>query len=194
MSKDNNDEDWFGEVIETTTRHTIRYLPKYIEEDDRWYKLCHELRSASEDDRFTLILGCRGGDVETGLEVIHAMKESKAMVMTQVNGPCYSMGAILAISGSLMAFKCKEPYLMFHNNSGTEAGKGKERFDSMIQFDQLWRMAMKEYCTPFLTDEEISFILNDNDIYVKINNRRELIKRCKRHFPDYAEVYKVKRK
>ncbi len=167
------------------------YINDSIDASTKWFKLMHKLRNAENIDKFILYLNNFGGDVHVGLQLIHAMKESPATIITVVDGNCYSMGSIICLASDMMIWSGTSSRLMFHNCSDHHVGKGKELFDAVIESRESWRAAITEYCIPFLTDEEIEDLMDDKDVYIKLDGQEECIARCKRQFPEGKQTYKI---
>ncbi len=179
----------YPKEIKQTTYNV--YITDEIEKHSDWFKLMNKLRTAEATDRFVLYLNNFGGAVNVGLQLIHAMKESPADIITAVDGNCYSMGSIICLASDMMIWSGTSSRLMFHNCSGGHSGKAKETLDAVINSNDAWRDALIEYTTPFLTEDEIEAILEDKDVYCMLDGKEECVQRCKRHFEAAKSIYKV---
>lgn len=178
---DNVDKDnyYIKSSVKVQTTYSI-YINNDIESNHVYPELLHKLRTISEIDIVNLYLASNGGYCDAGFQIIHAIKDCKGPVNIIVDSPCYSMGAIIAVCGDSLTFK-PNTFLMFHNYSGGNHGKGKEMKQAMLESDVWIRTNFKYYCTPFLTDEEMTLLDNDQDVYVHSWDKG-LTKRLARHY------------
>lgn len=173
--------DYFKiKTIVSSEEHHI-YLSDYVHFETSVYTdLIHFLKNAPANDVVKIHLANFGGSVHAGLQLAHAIKECQALTIVDVSAPCYSMGAILALCGRCVVTR-PTSYLMFHNYSGGESGKGAELKTSIGEFSKHFEKILRYFCTPFLTEKEVKSLLKDEDVYVHFDNQ-EFIKRLKRHF------------
>ena len=178
---DGGDEKPF-EIIRHA-RHVVDYsiyLSENVESNFEYVKLLETLRRVTKDDSVTLYLANYGGYCSTGFQIANAIKECKSGVDIIVDAPCFSMAAILAVSGKSLKMN-PGTFLMFHNYSGGDYGKGKERLDATVHYYEHFQKAIKNVCYPFLTKDELDAIKHDKDVYISWDERG-LKNRMKRHF------------
>jgi ATP-dependent protease ClpP protease subunit len=96
------------------------------------------------------------------------------------------MGAILAVSGDSIKMY-PGSYLMFHNYSGGDHGKGREKLMAASEFDEHFKFTMSSICYPFLSKVELANLFKDQDLYVRSTDKC-LIERVKRHFKTQQKV------
>lgn len=157
------------------------YLGTGVDLEDCYAELLHLLRrEVKEKDEVVIHLGNFGGSCHLGVQIINAVKHCKGKVHMQVEFPCYSMGAIMAVSGNSLTLE-DDTFLMFHNYSGGSYGKGQEKMDAMVHTDAWLKKAFKRRCTPFLTKPELTKLFQDQDVYVHADGKG-LKARMKRHF------------
>ncbi len=162
-------------------RHDI-YLADDIADDSADYTdLIHFLSDkVSPDDIIQLHLANLGGSTHSGVMLAHAIKRCQATVLISVEAPCYSMGAIIALTGDALTMR-PGTFLMFHNYSGGFYGKGREIVDLVTTFNVHIVDSLKHFCYPFLSKKEINVLAKDQDVYV-MSTEEKLIDRLKRHF------------
>lgn len=144
----------------------------------RYLKLLQTLKNAQEGDIIHIHMSNFGGACHVGFRIAHNIKASKAKVHMHVEAPCYSMGAILAVCGDELTM-CPGTFLMFHNYSGGESGKGGEMKMAIKEYSKHFRDSLEYFCSPFLTEDEITKLVKDIDVYIHARNYK---KRAKRHF------------
>lgn len=181
-SEENDDKPCFFMEERVVSSKLDIVLGDDIQLGFRYAKLLDRLRNLEPEIAYiNLYLNNFGGYTEGGNPLFHAFQQCEVPVRVHVLGNCYSMGAILALCGTSLIM-APDTFLHFHNFSGSEAGKGKEMLDmTKAHAEALWRWD-KKFLSPFLTDEEIDLIKNDQDVYVYEWKKAALKKRIKRHF------------
>lgn len=165
------------------TQHAVViYLSEQIENNFAYVELLETLRNADANDKVLLYLANYGGLCSTGFQIVNAIKECECGVDIVVDAPCYSMGAIIAVSGASLTMN-PGTFLMFHNYSGGDYGKGKERLDATKHFYDHFHRHLERTCAPFLDKKELEALKNDNDVYVSADDKYTG-KRIKRHFKE----------
>ncbi len=138
------------------------------------------LDEAEGRDKVIFHLDSPGGYLSTGVRLVNAVKSCEAHITMSVDAPSYSMASILALTGNELVFQ-PHTFLMFHNYSGGEYGKGGEiRASYEASTKWIYRFFV-ESCSPFLTEEELQTMMLDQDLYIH-DNDKDLSKRIKRHF------------
>lgn len=186
LAEQRDDEDEDCSLIKifskpTTTWHHDVYLDSYFDSDPHNYtELLHKLRSMSSQDTATFYLKNYGGDCQMAYSLCHAAKSCKGTITMFVESPCYSMGAIIALCGQKLHMNYGT-FLMFHNYTATDRGKGAELLQKVKTADSWLQGQVKYLCSPFLTDKELAALAKDEDVYI-FENKPGLAKRIKRHF------------
>lgn len=179
----NSDENERPFEIIRHARHSSDYsiyLSENVESNFEYVKLLDTLRRVKKGDTVTMYLANYGGYCSTGFQIVNAIKECEAGVDVVVDAPCYSMAAILAVSGKSLKMN-PGTFLMFHNYSGGDYGKGRERLDATVHYYDHFHKHLKEVVSPFLDKYELEQLRNDKDVYVDYYDK-DLAKRISRHF------------
>ena len=128
----------------------------------------HELQaiySANENDTVYVHLCTGGGSLWTMCQFRSALASCRAHTVAVIEGPCHSAGSMLALC-------CKElvvhdtAYMLIHNYSGGDFGKGKELVESVLQGDAWLENLFHSVYKDFLTKEEVIRVRNDHDIHL----------------------------
>lgn len=140
------------------------YLTDDIEEPDRYHQMCQVLRQATERDQVYIHLNSGGGRLDSTVQIIAAMRESKAEVVTVADGVVASAATLLFLAGDGYIVN---PHCLFmvHNFSGGAYGKGHE-LESQIFADIKWftRIANDLY-EGFLTKAEARKVFKGEDYW-----------------------------
>lgn len=149
------------------------YLCGDIESADEYIPWFDTIRHSSESDVIKFYINSYGGDVFTAIQFMRALKETSATVIMSVEGACMSAATMIFLCGE--SFEVSEHSMfMFHNYSGGTVGKGGEMLDQ-LQHERAWsEKLLRDIYEDFLTDDEITSILNNKDIWM---DGHEVIKR-----------------
>jgi ATP-dependent protease ClpP protease subunit len=167
--------------VKEETQTCIVELGNYVEHEFVYSRLLSQLRDLPTNcDRVELRLANFGGSCHKGIELFNAFKECLVPVDVVVVSPSYSCGAILALCGRSLTLK-PGAFLMYHNYSSDEVGKGGELVQAVTQWDESFHVWLSTILHPFLTTKELQKLKVDGDVYVKWYDA-DLATRIKRHF------------
>ncbi len=177
----NNSSTTPPEVIElpyriteaTSTQKTISvYISEHLDSAEMYVELLDKLRNTSPQDIVYIYLNTAGGYIDTGIQLINAMKDCKARVITVLDGTVCSMGALIYLAADeyIVHDNCR---LMFHNYSGGTYGKGHEQIAELASSVDWYTQMFAEICFPFLSEEEIEEVIVGQDLWLSSDDIRE---------------------
>lgn len=147
-------------------KHLVFYINDQIYEPKYYTDMIYRISTASIQDIVYINLNTPGGDLFTGIEIINAMHNSQAKIVTSISAEASSVGAILFLAGDEYRVN-PNTLLMFHNYSGGgNNGKGHEQLSQINALRGLYAQLMKNICYPFLSIDEIDSVMNDKDIWL----------------------------
>lgn len=148
------------------TQHTHYYLSKGIGEPEGYVDMIYRITHASPNDVIFIHLNTPGGQIDTGVQLINAMKNSQAKIVTVLESTAYSLGTLIFLSGDEMVVN-EHCMMMFHNFNGGLIGKGNELV-SELEATVKWFAALAEdIYIPFLTREEYERIVRGEDMWMQ---------------------------
>ncbi len=165
------------------------YLVEPLEDPLVYVDVLNELHNAGPDDVFHFHINNPGGDVMIGIQLINAMKNSKATTVTYLESFVASMSAIIFMCGDIKVVN-DDGLLMFHNFSGAIFGKGHEQRSQLLATTDWFLDMIRNNCMPFLTENEITRIERGEDLYINSKETRtrldqlELVKQAKQKHGD----------
>jgi ATP-dependent Clp protease protease subunit len=162
---------------ELVARSTNIYLSKEIGPPHKYVSLIEQFRCAQRDDTIMFYLNTPGGYLDTGIQIIHAMRDCPARVITVMDGMVGSMGALIFLAGRECIVHDYSK-LMFHNYSSGTFGKGHEQIAQINAISQQYSEMLKDIATPFLTEQEIQNIIDGQDMWLspdEVRERMELV-------------------
>jgi len=148
-----------------TTSQLHSFYINTIEPAENYTEWFEAIRNAPEQDIVKLHINSYGGDLFCALQWMRVLNECQAVRLMSVEGACMSAATLLFLQGD--AFEVSDHSMfMFHNYSGGVIGKGGEMIDQ-LQHERDWsEKLMRDSYKDFLTDREITSMLNNKDIWM----------------------------
>lgn len=141
------------------------YLLGEIESSEEYIQWFDTIRHASETDVVKIYINSHGGDVFTAIQFMRVLQETDANVVMSVEGQCASAATMIMLCGHRFEISDHSTF-MFHNYSGGTFGKGGEMLDQ-LQHERKWsERLLREVYKDFLTEDEITSVLNNKDIWM----------------------------
>lgn len=129
----------------------------YIE----WNQL---LRRAGPHDVVYIHINSYGGQINTAIQMIRAIRESEATVVTSIEGACMSAATMIFLQGDMCEVSDHSQF-MVHTYSGGFWGKGSD-INAQVMHDTSWIMSlMKDVYAGFFSDAEIKDIIEGKDFW-----------------------------
>jgi ATP-dependent protease ClpP protease subunit len=147
-----------------------------IGEPKAYRELFFLLRNASNQDVIVLYINSPGGNLDTGISIINAIRSCPGRVASVLTGPVCSMAPLIALVADKV-FVEEDVYMMFHDYSGGAVGKGNEQLAQIKVEKAFYDELFKRIVKGFLNTKEINRILTGSDLYL---DRSDIIKRLKK--------------
>lgn len=141
------------------------YLSSEIGDPDEYIGLLNELRNCRETDVVKIRINCPGGNLFTTIQLLQAMSECQAHIIASVEGACMSAATLIFLCADEFQIT-NHSMFMFHNYSGGTIGKGGEMYQSVVHERKWSEGLLRDIYGDFLTDAEITELLNDKDIWM----------------------------
>lgn len=141
------------------------YLSGMIGPPEAYIDFIHVLRAAPPDDVIHLHLNTSGGRLDTGVQIINAIKSSSCAVICSLEAEAHSLGTLifLACDEWIVHENCT---MMFHQYSGGTFGKGNEQAAQVNANNEWFASLAKDLYVPFLSEEEVNMILQGQDLWM----------------------------
>lgn len=185
-NKNNDDDDGRPQLVAVplpykmfqSVRHqqiTDFYLSEPIGAPADYASMIHHIASASAADIVYIHLNTPGGRLDTGIQLINAMKESQARIVAVLDSKAYSLGTMIFLAADefIVHENCT---FMIHNYSSATFGKGNEQKAEMQATERWFEKLANKYYFPFLSKEEISKVLNGQDIWMDSDEVKKRLK------------------
>lgn len=168
---DKNYEEINGYSLATSTEYHFE-VNKEIACPEQFEELIGCLRQASPNDTIYIHLNSPGGCLETTIQVIGAMRNSQATVVTCAEGMVASGAAAIYFAGEMMTLVPHCTFLI-HTSRGGDGGKLPDRAAYLMhlkeQMDELYNDIFGE----FLSDEELEQVANGRELFLSSKDVEE---------------------
>lgn len=148
------------------------YLSGDIGESIEYSNLCDIFRSAPDNSTILFYINSSGGDLGSTLQILNAMNDSEAEIVTICDGAAHSAAGLLFLGSNQFMLK-EHSIMMCHNYIGGGMGKGNEimnRFDFANKHihDVMWK-----YYEGFLNKSEFDQMTAGRDFWFNGNEIKE---------------------
>ena len=148
------------------------YISEEIQDPNLYIDMIHCFNVAGPNDIIYLHLNTSGGRLDTGVQIINAMKNSQAKVVTILECMAYSLGTLIFLSGHELVVN-DNCVMMLHNFKGGVIGKGNELTSQLDATVKWFNMLAKEIYIPFLTEDEFNRIIKGEDLWMQSDEIRK---------------------
>jgi len=151
---------------ETVKSRLSFYLSGAILSPGAYVEMIDRIRNAKSDEDLYIYINSTGGDLDTGIQLMNAMRQSEATITTVLDSQAYSMAALLFLSGDKKLVG-NHALMMFHQYSSDLGGKGNELLAEVTMSARWFANIMADLCSPFLSQKEIADVLTGKDIWLE---------------------------
>lgn len=176
------------------------YLHDTIESPDKYIEWNQLFRRAGPNDVIYVHINSHGGQINTAVQMMRAMRETEATLVTSIEGACLSAATMIFLCGDVCEVSDHSQF-MVHTYSGGSWGKGSEMI-SQITHDADWiSELMHDVYAGFFTKKEIDDIISGVDMWIKpdevvvrLNKRGEYLEKMKKQAEKPVPTPKTTRK
>lgn len=177
-----------------TCQHVHFYLSEEIRDPTGYTDMIYRISAASPADTVFIHLNTPGGQLDTGVQIINAMQNSQAKIVTILESMAYSLGTLIFLAGDEMVVN-ENCMMMFHNFNGGLIGKGNELTSQLDATVKWFGSLAKNIYIPFLTESEFERIARGEDLWMQspeIRVRLENMVKEMQRIADQEEQEKAK--
>ena len=141
------------------------YLSEAIGDPSEYTEMIHRIRSGMPNEVFHVHLNTPGGRLDTGVQIVNAMRASEAHIVSSLEAEAHSLGTLIFLAADefLVHDNC---IMMFHNYNGGVWGKGNEQEAQVVATIKWFSEIARDIYIPFLSEEEVDRILKGEDLWV----------------------------
>jgi ATP-dependent protease ClpP protease subunit len=161
--QDNNLIKCYTQVISVNIYHF--YISDEIQDYKQFQELIHVLKTAEAHDKIIIYLNCPGGDLYVTIQIINAIRTSRATVITCMDGKVYSAATLIFLAGHEFIVN-KNCSFMIHSYSEGNFGKGNEIVSRINHVSDWFQKLTRDIYGGFLSETEIKDVLEGKDIWL----------------------------
>jgi len=169
------------EVYPIARRIVIR-INSPIGEPDEWSEEVSAIQTATENDIIHIYINSPGGNLFTATELLSAMLQSKAHIITEITGEACSAGMLLFLAGHEFMVSDDASAMCHGASYGAYGTQGQVHDNVMHSTKHLTKLAYKYY-EGFLETDEIERLLEGKEYWMEAE---EIIERLEKR-ADYWE-------
>lgn len=153
------------------------YIHGEVGDSDEYVDLLDTLYTSGETDIIMIHLNTPGGYLNTAVEIIHAIAQCKATVITCADGQVASAGSLIFFAGHtfLIGEFCE---VMLHDGSGGNIGKINENLKSAEFTAKRLSHIYHTVYGRFFEWEEVEAILDGKDLYLDSIEVEQIIEKA----------------
>jgi len=169
-SEPNPPVHYYQEHITNIIHHF--YLSTDIGPATHYVEMIHAIRTAAPTDVVFIHLNSAGGHLDTGIQIINAMRESRAHIICSIESEAYSMASLIFLSADefIVHENCM---LMIHNFSSGMVGKGNEQRLRLDATSTLFERFARPLYVPFISEDEFDGVLDGKDMWFHTDEIRD---------------------
>lgn len=141
------------------------YIIDEIGEANSFLDLINTLKTAEEHDTIFIYLNTPGGSLRTTVQILSAMRQCQAMVVTCLEGEVCSAGTLIFLAGKKHVVNANCTF-MIHNYSQWLGGKGNEVALRVKYSEQYFKKLALDLYNGFLSEEEIQSVIEGKDYWM----------------------------
>lgn len=159
-----------------TAQQVHFYISKLIGPPDEYIDMIHRTAVAGPQDTIFIHLNTPGGHLDTGVQIINAMQNSQAKIVTILECAAYSLGTLIFLAGDEMVVN-DNCLMMFHNFNGGLTGKGNEMVSELAASVKWFLDLATDIYLPFLTESELDRLIKGEDMWMQTPEIRSRLER-----------------
>jgi ATP-dependent Clp protease protease subunit len=154
----------FKQVIPVSIHHF--YVVEEIKQVEYYLNMINTIRTAEQHDTVFIYLNTPGGSLHTAIQIIAAIRQSAATIVTCLEGEVCSAGTMIFLAGHkhVVSQNCT---FMIHNYSQWVGGKGNDITIQVKYTESYFRKLADDIYGGFLTKEEIESVLEGKDFWME---------------------------
>ena len=168
-------------MIETTPRVFSRtqalvdsdiYVVGSIDAPKNYLEEFQTFKDAKEGENINMFINSGGGRLDTAVQYLTNMRNTAATTTSHLEGVCHSAATLLFLGADNWVVN-PNALMLIHNYSGGAFGKGDELMSNVTANDKWVKGVMSSAYEGFLTEEEISLVYKNQDLWLESDEIEE---------------------
>lgn len=141
------------------------YLSDNIVDSSRYIEMINILKTAEEHDTVYLYINNTGGELSTAIQIITAMNESSATIITSLEGEACSAATMIFLSGQQFVINANCSFMIHYYSTGL-FGKGNDVETNILFNRKYFKELYMNIYRGFLTEDEVISVIDGRDIWL----------------------------
>lgn len=167
--KERKPYNYFEQAVHSKIHHF--YISEGIGSPEKYVDMVHRIRMAGPEETVCIHLNSPGGSIDTGVQIINAMRSSQANIVASVESEACSLATMIFLAADEMVVH-DDCIMMFHNFSAGAYGKGHELKANIKGVSDWIEAFMRRLYIPFLTEKEFERLLKGEDFWMQSDEIR----------------------
>ena len=172
--KEKKPYNYFEQIAATKIHHF--YISEGIGSPEKYVDMIHRIRMAGPEETVCIHLNSPGGSIDTGVQIINAMRASEANIICSVESEACSLATMIFLAADEMVVH-DDCMMMFHNFSGGAYGKGHELKANVKGVSDWIEGFMRRLYIPFFSEQEFDRLLKGEDFWMQSDEIRDRLKK-----------------
>jgi ATP-dependent Clp protease, protease subunit len=162
MAGGNQKVPTYSQVVPVNIHHF--YLTGTVDEPEKYTEMVQVMKTAEEHDTIYLYINSPGGYLSSAIQIISAMRNSPAQIITVLEGEAYSAGSLIFLAGHKLVVNALTSF-MIHKYSHGVVGKGSDVAMQVAFSERYYEQISKSIYKDVLTDEEMTRMQRGEDFW-----------------------------
>jgi len=165
---------YYEQAVQTKIHHF--YISEGIGAPDKYIDMIHKIRMAGPEETVCIHLNSPGGSIDTGVQIINAMRASQANIVASVESESCSLATMIFLAADEMVVH-DDCIMMFHNFTAGAYGKGHELKANVKGVSDWIEAFMRRLYVPFLSEKEFDRLLKGEDFWMQSDEIRDRLQK-----------------
>jgi ATP-dependent protease ClpP protease subunit len=166
---------------------TVFYLYDEIGEVKEYIDLIHTLDTAEEGDEIHIKIASPGGYVDTAIAILHAMRRSRANIITHADANVQSAATLIFLAATQYCVYPHSHFMFHHCSAGAWHAKINDHLKHFNASDKLMKDLYQEYYFPILSQTEIDQMIIGDDHWISAEDMTKRLQAADKFYRDLEE-------
>lgn len=165
----------YSQVVPVNIHHF--YLTGTVDEPEKYTEMVQVMKTAEEHDTIYLYINSPGGYLSSAIQIISAMRNSPAQIITVLEGEAYSAGSLIFLAGHKLVVNGLTSF-MIHKYSHGVVGKGSDVASQVSFSERYYDQICKNIYKDVLSEDEMERMQRGEDFWFTAG---ELVQRLRQY-------------
>lgn len=167
---------------------TVFYIYDDIGEVKDYIDLIHTLDTADEGDEIHIKIASPGGYVDTAIAILHAMRRSRANIISHADANVQSAATLIFLAASQYCVYPHSHFMFHHCSSGAWHAKINDHLKHFAATDKLMKDLYQEYYFPVISQAEIEQMIIGDDLWISSEDMAKRLQSADKYYRDLEKA------